>query len=415
MCRRRRLPDDVAMTGSHANHNAPRVTPTQRESSVGLVHVAGLASIAAGVIHASAVGAHTGHATLSRLFLAVAVAQIASGLLTVMRGGRFVGSLTVLVNSVAVAAWGVTKTSGIMWIDGLEQIEAPQFTDTACAALGAIAALTSLLTLVHRRATVTSVRLGAPAAAVGGLAIAALMLGTNHAHGDDGHRHGDQVAAHHFHGDESADATTAADQGRGFTAYDPTRPIDLSGVHGVTPEQQAFAENVVAENVRRLPQWADPAKAEAAGYHSIGDAVTGHEHYVNWDLIDDHVWLDPDHPESLVYEPQPDGSKTLVSAMYMLPSSITLADVPGWGGRLMQWHIHNDICLTRDPVAPTVAGLTDADGNCPANLQKLPQWPMIHVWITPHPCGPFGALEGIAAGQVREGEEHFCDHLHGQP
>ena len=80
----------------------------------------------------------------------------------------------------------------------------------------------------------------------------------------------------------------------------------------------------------------------------------------------------------------------------------------------MQWHIHNDICLTTDPEAPTFGGLTDADGNCPAHLQNPPDSPMIHVWITPHPCGPFGALEGIAAGQVLEGEEHFCDHVHGQ-
>ncbi len=30
---------------------------------------------------------------------------------------------------------------------------------------------------------------------------------------------------------------------------------------------------------------------------------------------------------------------------------------------------------------------------------------MIHVWITPHPCGPFAALEGVGAGQIAAGEE----------
>ena len=39
--------------------------------------------------------------------------------------------------------------------------------------------------------------------------------------------------------------------------------------------------------------------------------------------------------------------------------------------------------------------------------------PMIHVWITPHECGPFAALDGIAGGQVPEGEEILCDHAHG--
>ena len=38
---------------------------------------------------------------------------------------------------------------------------------------------------------------------------------------------------------------------------------------------------------------------------------------------------------------------------------------------------------------------------------------MIHVWIVPHECGPFAALEGVAAGQVTAGEEHLCDHAHG--
>ncbi len=196
-------------------------------------------------------------------------------------------------------------------------------------------------------------------------------------------------------------------------AYDPTKPIDLSGVDGVTPEQQAFAENLVAVNVVRLPQWADPAVAEAAGFHSIGDADSGHEHYVQWDWIDDDVWLDPDAPESLVYEPQPDGSKKLVSAMYMLPHDVTLEDVPDDGGTLMQWHVHDDLCLTDDPVAPQVEGLTRPDGTCRPPLVKLREWAMIHVWIVPHECGPFAALEGIGAGSIKEGDERWCDHAHG--
>ncbi len=87
----------------------------------------------------------------------------------------------------------------------------------------------------------------------------------------------------------------------------------------MTPQQQAFAENLVGATVRDLPQWSDPAVAEAAGFRSIGDGLTGHEHYIQWAWIDDDVWLDPDFPESLVYEPQPDGTKKLVSAMFMMP------------------------------------------------------------------------------------------------
>ena len=63
------------MTGFIRNHISP-------------LRVAGLASLAAGVIHAAAVGVHAEHTMLSRLFVAVAVAQIAGGLLSLVRGGR---------------------------------------------------------------------------------------------------------------------------------------------------------------------------------------------------------------------------------------------------------------------------------------------------------------------------------------
>ncbi|MGB8859732.1 MAG: hypothetical protein WCC60_10775 [Ilumatobacteraceae bacterium] len=195
--------------------------------------------------------------------------------------------------------------------------------------------------------------------------------------------------------------------------YDPTQPIDLSGTPGVTPEQQAAAENLIAVTIVRLPQWSDYTVAEAAGFHSIGDGLTGFEHFINWDWINDDIALDPDHPESLVYQPQPDGTKQLVSAMYMLPDTVALTDVPDIGGALMQWHIHDNLCFTDDPVAPRVAGVTSGDGSCRAGLVKFLPAPMIHVWITAHQCGPFAALEGVGAGQIAAGQERLCDHVHG--
>jgi hypothetical protein len=194
--------------------------------------------------------------------------------------------------------------------------------------------------------------------------------------------------------------------------YDPTQPIDLSGTPGVTPEQQAAAENLIAVTLVDLPQWSDYRVAEAAGFNSIGDGLTGAEHFVNWNWINDDVILDPDFPESLVYEPQPDGSRKLVSAMYMLPDSTPLTAVPNIGGALMQWHIHDNLCFTLGD-APRVAGITTSTAGCPEGLQKFPPAPMIHVWITPHRCGPFAALEGVGAGTIAEGEERLCDHAHG--
>jgi len=46
-------------------------------------------------------------------------------------------------------------------------------------------------------------------------------------------------------------------------------------------------------------------------------------------------------------------------------------------------------------------------------LVKVVNSPMIHVWIQPHPCGPFAALEGIGGGTIADGETRLCDHAHG--
>ena len=148
----------------------------------------GLASMGAGAIHAAAAGVHAEHATLSRLFVGVAVAQILVGLVTLLRGGRAVAAVTALVNGGAVVAWIVTRVSGISWIAGLEQSEGPQFADTICAALGALAVGAAIVTLrggMGWTMRATPARLGLPAIGVGAVTVVAMMSGATHAHGSD--------------------------------------------------------------------------------------------------------------------------------------------------------------------------------------------------------------------------------------
>jgi hypothetical protein len=235
----------------------------------------------------------------------------------------------------------------------------------------------------------------------------------SHSHAG-GHGHGETETAAHEHGGGGAGG---GGEGHGVGVvippkkYDPTQPIDLGGVEGVSPEQQARAENLLSTTIYKLPQWADYRTAEAKGFISIGDGFTGNEHFVNTAYFEDDHILDPDYPESLVYDvDQATGKRTLASAMYMLPESVKLADVPDVGGKLTQWHIHNNLCFTLNG---KVAGLTDANGTCSAPLVKGPENAMIHVWIRPHPCGPFAALEGVGAGQTLEGTEKLCDTAHG--
>jgi hypothetical protein len=614
--------------------------------------IAIMASIGAGIIHASAAGVHAEHQQLARLFILCAIAQVGAGLLAVAKPGRLLALPIIAINGAAVGVWLATRITGISWIEGLEVREAPQFADSVCALLAAVAVGSALAAALAGSRQSPTPRVMFPALAIAVLTIPAMLSSGTHVHShaatsaggvvDESQPHshaadGTSIAADpagsadpaatpgvdesqpHSH---TADATSVAaaatwprpwdptqpidvsgvdgvtpeqearattliqeslaalpkyadtaaaiadgyasigDAGTGsehyiklsliedndfldaakpeslvynvngesrtlagamyiasarptddptllnyagplmqwhnhgnlcwapgadgkpvvvgitdangnctngvntggenpmvhvwitphpcgvFAAlegvgagqaavpdeqrvdmcnqahshtaaavatkpYDPTQPIDLGGVPGVTPEQQAAAENLVALNVVRLPQWEDYKVAEAAGYHSIGDGLTGFEHFIKWDLINDDVSLDPDHPESLVYQPQPDGSKKLVSAMYFLPDTVALTDVPDIGGALMQWHIHDNLCFNTDPVAPQVRGVTSSNGTCPAPLVKFRPAPMIHVWVTPNKCGPFAALEGIGAGQIAEGEARLCDAAHG--
>ena len=396
------------------------------------IATAAVASVGAGVVHAGAIGIHAEHPGLARLFIAVACFQLGWGLITLFKPSRWMAAIGVVGNLIAVSVWLLTRLMGVSFIEGLEVREAAQFTDTATAALGLVAAGLALgAALIGWRKTRPN-QLSFPSLAVFALALPALITGSSHVHsqsvaaGTDAavHDHatpavtgGDAVA--HDHGTPAVGApndTTHADHTPAAVPtvkYDPTKPIDLGGVPGVTPEQQATAENLVAITLIRLPNWSDPATAEAAGFHSIGDGFTGFEHYIQWDWINDDITLNPDFPESLVFTPQPDGTKKLVSAMFLLPDTVALDQVPVLGGPLTQFHIHDNLCFTLDPVAPQVRGLTDAAGNCPSTLQKFRNSPMIHVWIVPQDCGPFSALEGVGAGQVAEGQTKNCDYVHG--
>jgi hypothetical protein len=195
--------------------------------------------------------------------------------------------------------------------------------------------------------------------------------------------------------------------------YDPSKPIDLGGTPGVTPAEQRRAEKLLRETIVDLRRFTYPAAAVAAGYRSIGDALTGDEHYIKWSDVNDGHILDPTRPESLVYENRT-GTQQIAAAMYMLPFGSRFTDTPDVGGALTQWHVHQDLCLTDDPNQKTLAGFVSVNGQCAPGTSKAGGMPMLHVWVVPNACGPFAALEGVGAGQVPAGQARLCDTAHGK-
>jgi hypothetical protein len=400
------------MTTAAAPHAIATARPRSRSLTIApAVATAAIASIGAGAIHAAAIGVHSEHRQAVITFTILAIAQLGWGVLALQRFGRVIAGVGIAVNGAAVVGWIMAKSNGISFVDGLDEAEGVQFADTTAMVFAAIAVLAAVVALFWHSTqpwygswlfTATAILV----AVVTGFAMVSAGSHT-HAHGDtasaDGHVHGASATG----GSGGSGANPAAVVPP--KEYDPKKPIDLGGVPGVTLAEQARAENLIALTLMRLPQWSDPAYAESKGFHSIGDGFTGDEHFINTSFFDDGHILDPDRPESLVYNTR-NGKRELESAMYMLAPGDSFADVPDIGGPLTQWHVHNNLCFT---TGGAIAGLTNADGGCNAPLVKGPETPMIHVWIKKNPCGPFAALEGVGAGQVAPGETKLCDHVHG--
>ena len=367
----------------------------------GLMYAA-MASIGAGLIHGGAIGLHAEHPQLARLFILVAVAQVAWGVMVMLRPRGWLLVVGIFVNAGAVAGWLATRLSGISWIDGLEVRESAQIADSLCAALGLIAAVIAMRTVLSGKIEISSTpRVAIPASLVAVVAIVAMWNGATHVHAHSDTAHSDVVLENWPR------------------AFDPSLPLDISNVEGVSAEQELRAANLIKETGVKLLHWADPKTAYAEGWRSIGDAATGFEHYQNYSLYDDDKFLDPSAPESLVYRVGLGGQRTLVSAMFMAGTKVPM-DSPKlteYAGPLMQWHIHDNLCFaSRSGGAPRVVGITNAQGVCRFGTRSGSDNAMVHVWIVTHECGPFAALEGLGAGSALASEadrrDKCGDHTH---
>jgi hypothetical protein len=348
--------------------------------------VACATSAAAGLVHAAAAGSHNGERTLALLFALAAVGQLGCAALVAARPSRVRLLVVAAVNAGALAAWAFTRVRGISFIGGLEERQDIALADASAASfesLAAISAVVALLSFARGRVAprTTLVALGAVA-----LLGAVPAMAAPHDHGG-GHTGATDVAAGGTagHGHESDSAV----------AEDPNLVlgVKLPQVDGVTQDQKIAAATLINETRAALTKFPDTAAAERAGFVSIGDGRTGFEHFVNRTFLANQNTLDPDEPESLVFKVNPDGTKTLASAMYILPPGTTMADVPDVAGPMTEWHDHQNLCW--DATGVRLAGIL-VDGQCRPGGTFRPTPPMLHVWVTEHPCGPFAGIEGSA-------------------
>jgi hypothetical protein len=438
---------------------------------------AAFASIGAGVIHGTAVGLHADHLTLSRVFLVLALLQVAWGVVALQRTQIDVVLSGLLVNGAAAIGWLLTRTTGIAFVSGLELSEKPQPADT----LGAVLAVASVAAAVwawRKRGTPSRPTSLVNAVYIcSALTVVALWSVTGHAHSDvhdvaltdagltinaDGailsptdeapvglETSTTAVATTSTMPSASASATATKEKASSSsvpvprtTAPAPTvanttattvhphslttaqllakqsgwprawdgSTIDFSGIGGVTTEQSARATTLIQSTIRDTAKYASTQSAKDAGYSSIADQASGFGHYIHFGLIRDGKALDSTAPESLVYSVV-NGVRTLVSVMYIANPNTALTDTTlvNYAGGLMQWHVHRDLCWELVGGSWKVVAVTNFLGLCSKGVVDSTGAPMVHVWVTPHPCGPFAAVEGVGAGIAQASDSERVD------
>lgn len=109
--------------------------------------------------------------------------------------------------------------------------------------------------------------------------------------------------------------------------------------HAAMPQNQlTSAQGALLQAVRdSTSRYKDVSAAEADGYQLLFGCVSGPDsgamglHYVNLSLVGSGV-VDAAHPQIVIYEPQPDGSKKLIGADFLIiASQWDQAHPPGTG------------------------------------------------------------------------------------
>ncbi|HEX7167422.1 MAG TPA: hypothetical protein VF230_10625, partial [Acidimicrobiales bacterium] len=291
----------------------------------------------------------------------------------------------VALNTGALVAWGYTRARGTTLLSGLEEAQDIALADGSAAAFETIAVVAGILGLF--RVVTAAVRPAWATALVAAALVGALpSMAVPHDHTEDGTTLASGGHAHDTEGDASTDGAKGA-------AADPNLVlgVKLPQVDGVTPQQKLAAAKLINDTKAGLARFPTVDAVIAAGYRSIGDGFTGFEHFVHAGYLVNPNVLNASEPESLVYKVLPDGTRELASAMYIMPVGKTMADVPDVAGAMTPWHDHQNLCW--DSSGIKLAGIL-RDGKCVPGGTFRPTPPMLHVWVTEHPCGPFAGIEG---------------------
>jgi hypothetical protein len=140
------------------------------------------------------------------------------------------------------------------------------------------------------------------------------------------------------------------------------------------------ARRLLARARRTASAWRNPQAARAAGFAAQrprgrpGDRSIGIFHAEHRRFSADRSFLDPQHPDVLIYANAPRRPLVLIGVMFSVPRGV-LGPTPG--GPVTRWHSHL-VCArgAERGLAPR------ADGTCPPGERLRRGSEMLHLWFT---------------------------------
>ena len=146
-----------------------------------------------------------------------------------------------------------------------------------------------------------------------------------------------------------------------------------------TPAQRAAAKRLQDEIRAATLPLRDPRAAAEAGYAPArlrrpGNAAGLFLHAEHPQFRNDDQYLDPRHPEVLIFANAPRRPLVLIGVMFAMPRGL---HGPTPGGPITRWHTHR-VCARGEK-----RGLKPRlDGSCPPGTRSRQGGEMLHFWFT---------------------------------
>lgn len=390
-------------------------TTTFSVSGPGRVLLATL-SFAAGAIHLVMVPSHSGEWLAEGLtFAAVGWLQIGLGVMFVVRPSRAVLRFACLANSTFIAAWIVSRISGVPFGPRAGIAEAASFVDITGVALEALLVIVAARLLMrpdHGARLGSAGRAALSIVPIGILAIATAAMvspsALNHAHHGVGTESAADAAGAHGHSRDAVGAEPIDDKGLSKVMNGQGE----GGGHAHTaadvrldPATQRQLDAQLAQTRLLVDAFPTVRSAEAAGYLRSGPFSPGlGAHYTAIALgslnVDGKMDVeDLAHP-TLIYDGIAPDSR-LAGFMYNIASMDTEHAPAGFAGPNDRWHYHTNVCITARPGggidAPLGADTTATEELCDqyGGFLIANTGYMLHVWVVPGYSSPQGVFSNV--------------------